>query len=109
MAERSKAAVLKTVSGVTHSGVRIPLPPPYICVDLTDFVTSIFTCTQNVPTSRDRGLRQRGPIGLGLGRPAPNDAHYRQWEQSVRPPSKSLATDPISVVGGLHSGLPIGA
>ena len=32
MAERSKAAVLKTVSGVTHSGVRIPLPPPCICV-----------------------------------------------------------------------------
>jgi hypothetical protein len=30
MAERSKAAVLKTVSGVTHSGVRIPLPPPVI-------------------------------------------------------------------------------
>src|ERR1017187_4495760 len=28
MAERSKAAGLKTVSGVTHSGVRIPLPPP---------------------------------------------------------------------------------
>ena len=28
MAERSMAAVLKTVSGVTHSGVRIPLPPP---------------------------------------------------------------------------------
>src|SRR5208337_4159281 len=28
MAERSKAAVLKTVSGATHSGVRIPLPPP---------------------------------------------------------------------------------
>lgn len=28
MAERLKAAVLKTVSGVTHSGVRIPLPPP---------------------------------------------------------------------------------
>src|ERR1039457_1831946 len=27
MAERLKAAVLKTVSGVTHSGVRIPLPP----------------------------------------------------------------------------------
>ena len=30
MAERLKAAVLKTVSGVTHSGVRIPLPPPEI-------------------------------------------------------------------------------
>src|SRR5439155_10385399 len=30
MAERSKAAVLKTVSGVTHSGVRIPLPPPVL-------------------------------------------------------------------------------
>ena len=30
MAERLKAAVLKTVSGVTHSGVRIPLPPPAI-------------------------------------------------------------------------------
>ncbi len=29
MAEGLKAAVLKTVSGVTHSGVRIPLPPPY--------------------------------------------------------------------------------
>ena len=28
MAEWSKAAVLKTVSGVTRSGVRIPLPPP---------------------------------------------------------------------------------
>ena len=28
MAERLKAAVLKTVSGETHSGVRIPLPPP---------------------------------------------------------------------------------
>ena len=31
MAEWLKAAVLKTVSGVTRSGVRIPLPPPYIC------------------------------------------------------------------------------
>ena len=31
MAERLNAAVLKTVSGVTHSGVRIPLPPPFIC------------------------------------------------------------------------------
>jgi hypothetical protein len=28
MAEWLKAAVLKTVSGVTRSGVRIPLPPP---------------------------------------------------------------------------------
>ena len=28
MAERSKAAVLKTVSGETRSGVRIPVPPP---------------------------------------------------------------------------------
>jgi hypothetical protein len=32
MAERLKAAVLKTVSGVTHSGVRIPLPPPFGCL-----------------------------------------------------------------------------
>ena len=30
MAEWLKAAVLKTVSGVTRSGVRIPLPPPNI-------------------------------------------------------------------------------
>ena len=30
MAEWLKAAVLKTVNGVTRSGVRIPLPPPYI-------------------------------------------------------------------------------
>ena len=28
MAEWLKAAVLKTVNGVTRSGVRIPLPPP---------------------------------------------------------------------------------
>jgi hypothetical protein len=28
MGERLKPAVLKTVSGVTRSGVRIPLPPP---------------------------------------------------------------------------------
>jgi hypothetical protein len=28
MAERFKAAVLKTVDGETHPGVRIPLPPP---------------------------------------------------------------------------------
>ena len=28
MAERFKAAVLKTVDGVTRPGVRIPLPPP---------------------------------------------------------------------------------
>jgi hypothetical protein len=28
MAEWLKAAVLKTVSGVSRSGVRIPLPPP---------------------------------------------------------------------------------
>jgi hypothetical protein len=28
MAEWLKAAVLKTVSGATRSGVRIPLPPP---------------------------------------------------------------------------------
>ena len=30
MAEWLKAAVLKTVSGATRSGVRIPLPPPYL-------------------------------------------------------------------------------
>ncbi len=30
MAEWLKAAVLKTVNGVTRSGVRIPLPPPAI-------------------------------------------------------------------------------
>jgi hypothetical protein len=30
MAERFKAAVLKTVDGETHPGVRIPLPPPDI-------------------------------------------------------------------------------
>jgi hypothetical protein len=30
MAEWLKAAVLKTVNGVTRSGVRIPLPPPDI-------------------------------------------------------------------------------
>jgi hypothetical protein len=30
MAERLNAPVLKTVSGVTRSGVRIPLPPPEI-------------------------------------------------------------------------------
>src|ERR1017187_9378669 len=29
MGEWLKPAVLKTVSGVTRSGVRIPLPPPY--------------------------------------------------------------------------------
>lgn len=33
MAEWLKAAVLKTVSGVTRSGVRIPLPPPVFPVD----------------------------------------------------------------------------
>ena len=37
MAERSKAAVLKTVSGVTHSGVRIPLPPPLQGADNKQF------------------------------------------------------------------------
>jgi hypothetical protein len=30
MGEWLKPAVLKTVSGVTRSGVRIPLPPPFI-------------------------------------------------------------------------------
>lgn len=30
MAERLNAPVLKTVSGVTRSGVRIPLPPPVL-------------------------------------------------------------------------------
>jgi hypothetical protein len=30
MGEWLKPAVLKTVSGVTRSGVRIPLPPPAI-------------------------------------------------------------------------------
>jgi hypothetical protein len=33
MAEWLKAAVLKTVSGVTRSGVRIPLPPPDYLID----------------------------------------------------------------------------
>jgi hypothetical protein len=37
MAERSKAAVLKTVSGVTHSGVRIPLPPPHTALNNKHF------------------------------------------------------------------------
>ena len=32
MAEWLKAAVLKTVNGVTRSGVRIPLPPPVIII-----------------------------------------------------------------------------
>ena len=31
MGEWLKPAVLKTVSGVTRSGVRIPLPPPHNC------------------------------------------------------------------------------
>ena len=36
MGEWLKPAVLKTVSGVTRSGVRIPLPPPrYFCADVT--------------------------------------------------------------------------
>jgi hypothetical protein len=30
MAERFNAAVLKTVDGETHPGVRIPLPPPHV-------------------------------------------------------------------------------
>src|SRR5438067_11626502 len=30
MGERLKPAVLKTVCGATRTGVRIPLPPPYI-------------------------------------------------------------------------------
>jgi hypothetical protein len=34
MGEWLKPAVLKTVSGVTRSGVRIPLPPPYYIVYL---------------------------------------------------------------------------
>jgi hypothetical protein len=33
MAEWLKAAVLKTVNGVTRSGVRIPLPPPQIFLE----------------------------------------------------------------------------
>jgi hypothetical protein len=41
MGEWLKPAVLKTVSGVTRSGVRIPLPPPFIsfvmCILLTTF------------------------------------------------------------------------
>src|SRR5215467_7908235 len=42
MAEWLKAAVLKTVSGVTRSGVRIPLPPP--CNILLPLALRIHLC-----------------------------------------------------------------
>jgi hypothetical protein len=48
MAERLKAAVLKTVSGVTHSGVRIPLPPPVQATDRTPYKPSVrLLCAPN--------------------------------------------------------------
>jgi hypothetical protein len=34
MAEWFKAAVLKTVDGETRPGVRIPLPPPFIFIEM---------------------------------------------------------------------------
>ena len=51
MAERSMAAVLKTVSGVTHSGVRIPLPPPFYLFFISRYciarrVTQLMTPSQ---------------------------------------------------------------
>jgi hypothetical protein len=50
MAEWLKAAVLKTVNGVTRSGVRIPLPPPDIEIALRGL--SLFT-----PLNPARGAR----------------------------------------------------
>jgi hypothetical protein len=44
MGERFKPAVLKTVDGETRPGVRIPLPPPFLCI-----VFQIADCRVAIP------------------------------------------------------------
>ena len=56
MAEWSKAAVLKTVSGATRSGVRIPLPPPFIfckllIIRLLQYLLFCRSCFGSVPVA----------------------------------------------------------
>ena len=46
MAEWSKAAVLKTVSGATRSWVRIPVPPPFYILQ--------YTATIHLPEWKDK-------------------------------------------------------
>ena len=60
MGEWLKPAVLKTVSGVTRSGVRIPLPPPCILLFLNqipiDFLIVPKMCPSIGPPYLDRRL-----------------------------------------------------
>jgi len=52
MAERFNAAVLKTVDGETHPGVRIPLPPPSHLID-----TKLPVCISAVQTPKGLQLK----------------------------------------------------
>ena len=56
MAERSKAAVLKTAGGVTRPGVRIPFPPPFHCCTLLiirwlQYILFCWSCFRSVPVA----------------------------------------------------------
>ena len=86
MGEWLKPAVLKTVSGVTRSGVRIPLPPPLQVIDLRYLATfsnggwfviqfaayTIFMCgtgsivaTPRRPTKTQNGCRRDWSLYAG--------------------------------------------
>ena len=61
MAEWLKAAVLKTVSGETRSGVRIPLPPPLYLIDMNAFNERCYT-----PAARTKFKQQAVEATKGL-------------------------------------------
>jgi hypothetical protein len=75
MAERLKAAVLKTVSGVTHSGVRIPLPPP-------DTKTRRFPA---IPRVAKNGAPS-GRFGAKLEDPKARETCRTSLERSIKAP-----------------------
>ena len=79
MAERLKAAVLKTVRRESVSWVRIPVPPPlciykfFICKSLWIYIFRGLTLSLTALRSDARGERERAAHkGAGVGSGSPN-------------------------------------
>ncbi len=81
MAEWLKAAVLKTVSGVTRSGVRIPLPPPDLSLLLPNLWMDIDPSLWRDCVPSVAQTVGRGQSSTGCGNTA--TTRHREWSSTL--------------------------
>ena len=77
MAERLKAAVLKTVNGETRSGVRIPLPPP------SDSRLTLAALSADQPRRCRRRRPSREASAGSLRRCWPPPLSWASWDRAL--------------------------